>query len=229
MNAQIADDMYELKDIKYETFMDLLYDLTEKTTLNSRQLKILIELDFFEEFGDANLLLKEYEVFDVFNGRLQVRKDMLEKMHIDEGLIRQCAGKESPKMFTRLDSKKFLKMISGKLPYNKRTLKEKVSSQIDNLGYIDIIGDEYSGLACVVSLDTKYSPKLKMYSLKHGNTLDCKIDKKTFNKLKLDVGDIVMINGSRTKPKMKRTEDGDFIPVEGMNELWITNYKKVNL
>lgn len=229
MNEQIADDMYKLKDNKYESFMDLLYDLTEKTALNSRQLRILIELDFFEEFGDANLLLKEYEIFDVFNGRLQVRKNMLEKMNISEDLVRQCAGKESPKMFTKLDSKKFLKVISGRIPYKRRTLREKIESQINTLGYIDIIGDEYSGLACVVSLDTKYSPKLKMYSLKHGNTLDCKIDKKTFSKTRLEVGDVVMVNGSRTKPKMKRNDNGDFVPVEGMNELWITNYKKVNL
>jgi hypothetical protein len=67
-----------------------------------------------------------------------------------------------------------------------------------------------------------------MYSLKHGNTLDCKIDRKTFNKNKLKEGDIVMISGSRNKPKMKRNEDGEFVPVEGTTELWITSYKRIN-
>lgn len=229
MNAQVADDMYKLKDNKYDSFVDLLFDLTEKTTLNSRQLKILIELDFFEEFGDANMLLKEYELFDTFNGRLQIRKDTLEQMNIDIELVKQCSEKESPKMFTKLDSKKLLRLLSNNVQYKKRTLKEKISAQIDGLGYIDIVGDEYSGLACLVSLDTKYSPKLKLYSLKHGNTLECKIDKKTFNKNKLSVGDIVIIIGSKYKPKIKRTDDGNFIPVDGVNELWITKYKKVDL
>ena len=229
MNAQVANEMYKLKDNKYDSFINLLFDLEEKTNINSRQLKILIELDFFEEFGDANLLLKEYEIFDVFNGRSQVRKDTLGGMNISEDLVRQCSGKESPKMFTKIDSRKLLNMLSHNINYRKRTLKEKISAQINHLGYIDIVGEEYSGLGCVVSLDTKYSPKLKMYSLKYGNTLDCKIDKKTFNKEKLCIGDIVMINSSRTKPKMKLDVSGNFVAVDGMTDLWITSYRKVNL
>ncbi|MBR4591326.1 MAG: PHP domain-containing protein [Bacteroidaceae bacterium] len=229
MNAQIADELYRLRDNKYNSFMELLYDIKEKTTINARQLKILIELDFFDEFGDANSLMKDCEIFDIFNGRSQIRKDTITTYGIDENMIKQCAGKESPKMYTHLDSRKLLLLISGKLPYNKRTLSDKIKAQIEYLGYVDIIGDEYSGLACVVYVDTKYAPKLKMYSLKNGTTLDCKIDKKTFNKNKLIEGDIVMINGTRYKPKMKRNNDGAFIPVEGSNELWIVNYKKINI
>jgi len=229
MNAQIADELYRLRDNKYNSFIELLYDIKEKTTINARQLKILIELDFFDEFGDANSLMKDCEIFDIFNGRSQIRKDTITTYGIDENMIKQCAGKESPKMYTHLDSRKLLLLISGKLPYNKRTLSDKIKAQIEYLGYVDIIGDEYSGLACVVYVDTKYAPKLKMYSLKNGTTLDCKIDKKTFNKNKLIEGDIVMINGTRYKPKMKRNNDGAFIPVEGSNELWIVNYKKINI
>lgn len=228
MNAQVADEMYELRNNKYNSFIDLLYDLSNKTTLNSRQLRILIELDFFDEFGDANYLMKLYEYFDYFNGRLQIKKDILEREGFNMDLIRSCAEKESPKMFTKLDSRKLLTIVAREIHCPKRTLKDKVQAQIDHLGYVDIVDDRYSGMACVVSLDTKYAPKLKMYSLKHGNTLDCKIDRKTFNKNKLKEGDIVMISGSRNKPKMKRNEDGEFVPVEGTTELWITSYKRIN-
>ena len=228
MNAQVADEMYELRNNKYNSFIDLLYDLSNKTTLNSRQLRILIELDFFDEFGDANYLMKLYEYFDYFNGRLQIKKDILEREGFNIDLVRSCAEKESPKMFTKLDSRKLLTIVAREIHCPKRTLKDKVQAQIDHLGYVDIVDDRYSGMACVVSLDTKYAPKLKMYSLKHGNTLDCKIDRKTFNKNKLKEGDIVMISGSRNKPKMKRNEDGEFVPVEGTTELWITSYKRIN-
>ena len=37
--------------------MELLIDLQEKTSLNSRQLNILITIDFFEEFGKSQKLL----------------------------------------------------------------------------------------------------------------------------------------------------------------------------
>lgn len=227
MNAQVADEMYELRNNKYNTFMDLLFDLTEKTTLNSRQIKILIDLDFFDEFGDANELMREYFLFDIFNGRLQVRKDMLEKYGIDEEIVKQCAGKESPKMFTKLDSRKLLRMISGKISYSRRTLAEKINAQITHLGYVDIMGEEYRGFACVLSVDKKYSPRLQMYSLRNGNNFDCKIDKRTFNRNKIEVGDIIRIIGARDKPKMKRDEDGNFVPIEGTSERWLTNYKKV--
>lgn len=229
MNSQIADDIFHLKDNKYNSFIDLLFDLREKTTINSRQLKILIELDFFEEFGDTNKLLEEYNIFDTFCDRSQIRKETLAKMNIDENLIRKCGGKESPKMFTQVDIRKVLNVMSNHVKYHKRTLKEKILAQIEYLGYIDIVGEEYSGMACVVSVDTKYAPKLKMYSLKNGTTLDCKIDKKTFNKNKLSNGDIVVITGSKSKPKVRRTEDGTFEPIEGTKELWITGYRKTNL
>ena len=109
----------------------------------------------------------------------------------------------------------------------KRTLKEKILSQLDLLGYIDIVGDSYSKMACVISVDTKYSPKLIMYSLKNGNNLECKIDKRSFNKNKLSKGDIVMINTSRYKPKVKKTESG-WVEIPGTKELWITKYVKVD-
>lgn len=227
MNAQVADEMYQLRNNNYSSFIDLLYDLTEKTSLNSRQMKILIDLDFFDEFGDTNYLLKLYDYFDYFKDRLQIKKDILEREGFNIDLIRSCADKESPKMFTKLDSKKLLLLMAKEVHCPKRTLREKAMAQIEHLGYIDIIGDQYSGMACVVSLDTKYAPKLKMYSLKHGDTLECKIDKRTFNKNKLQKGDIVKISGSIKKPKMKRNEDGQFVPIEGTSELWITSYRRM--
>lgn len=227
MNAQVANEMYNLRNNKYNSFVDLLYDLNEKTSINSRQIKILIDLDFFEEFGDANYLNQIYKYYDYFCDRVQIKKDAIDKIGIDIELVRQCAENESPKMFTRINSRKLLSIMSCNIHCPKRSLKEKINSQIKHLGYIDIIGDQYSGLACVVSIDTKYSPRLKMYSLKHGSTLDCKIDRKTFNKYKLQSSDIVRIISSKNKPKMRRMDDGTFEPIEGTSELWITNYKKV--
>lgn len=229
MNAQVADEMYQLHDNKYNSFIDLLYDLDTKTTLNSRQLKILIDLDFFEEFGDANYLMELYKLFDYFHGKSQVRKNIVEQMGINIEIVRSCAEKESEKTFTKLNSRRLLNECSKNVQFRKRNLKERTDAQIEHLGYIDIMGDEYSGIACVLDIDKKYSPKLHLHSLKYGNTIECKIDKKTFNRFKLEVGDIVRITGSKNKPKMKRTDSGNFVPIEGTNELWITSYKKIDI
>lgn len=227
MNAAVANEMYELRNNQYKNFMHLLYDLREKTSLNSRQIKILIELDFFEEFGDANFLMAQYEVFDTLDGKRQFKKQALESMGFPIDLIRPYAEKETEKMFTGVNIRMVMLSCVDHIRYQKRSLKEKLNAQTMHLGYLDVVGEQYAGILVVMSVDAKYSPKMKMYSLKNGTTLDFKIDKKLFAKNKLSAGDIVRILSSKTKPKMRRCEDGTFEEVPNTAERWITNYRKV--
>lgn len=55
-NKTIAEELYNLRNNQYGNFVELLYDIAENTSLNMRQLDILIKLDFFSEFGNARLL-----------------------------------------------------------------------------------------------------------------------------------------------------------------------------
>ena len=55
-NAVIADELYELRNNQYDYFMDLLIDIDRKTTVDARQLDLLIKLDFFSEFGNSRML-----------------------------------------------------------------------------------------------------------------------------------------------------------------------------
>ncbi len=64
MSAALADELYDLsKTKKYTSFMELLQDLDTKTTINSRQLDILIKLDFFSDFGNQRELLRMTDLF----------------------------------------------------------------------------------------------------------------------------------------------------------------------
>ena len=118
--------------------------------------------------------------------------------------------------------------LSSHIKIPARTLGERIKAQIEHLGYVDIVGEEYSMMAAVLGVDTRYAPKVKLYSLKNGTTLDCKVDRKTFNKCKLEQGNIIRIARTKKKPKMKRTEDGSFEPVPGAFEQWILDYKIVD-
>jgi len=227
MNDKIADEIYELRNNYYNNFIELLLDIKNKTTTNQKQLKILIELDFFSEFGDINLLLAQVDCFNKFGGRSQFKKDELIKLDIPLDIIKRFATKETEKMLTGVNFPSFLKYTSKKIKAPKRKLSEKIKSQIDYLGYITIIDKKYSGMAVVLSVDAKYSPKLKMYSLKNGTTLDCKINKKTFNKDKLSEGDIVRIVSTSSKPKVQKNENGEWVNIPGTKELWINSYHKV--
>jgi DNA polymerase III alpha subunit len=228
MNAKVADEIYELRDKQYSSFSDLLFDIKTKTSINSKQLKILIELDFFAEFGDSNKLMAIYRLFDRFYDKSQFKKEVLEEYNISIDMVRHYALKESAKMFQKVDFVAFMREASIKIDYKPRKLSETIKAQIDYLGYITIVDDRYSGMAVAVSVDTKYSPRLKMYSLKNGTTLDCKIDKRTFNMNPIEPGEIITITKTKRKPKVHKNANGEWETIPDTNELWITKYQKSN-
>ena len=64
MSAGIAEELYSLAHSKtYTKFVDVLSDIDTKSSLNTRQLDILIKLDFFSDFGNQRELLRIAEMF----------------------------------------------------------------------------------------------------------------------------------------------------------------------
>ena len=228
MNSIVADEMYALKDNKYETFIDLLYDLKNKTSLNARQLEILTNLDFFEEFGDVNYLLKLIDLFKIFGDSIQIKKEKLDSMQIPYEVIRNHAGRETEKTFMEVNAIGLLKDLGKQCRYRKRTLKEKIEAQLKYLGYLDIADNRYSRMVAILSVDTKYSPKVKAYSLKNGTMLDLKVEKKVFNKNKLCEFDIIHITSQDVKPKLRYIGDNHYEPIPNTSEIWLKKYEKIN-
>ena len=127
MNETVANELYEMSNMKFSDFVDVLYYLKEKTTLNSRQLDILIKIDFFEEFGDINALLSIAEKFDLLYGKQQVRKDeQLQKLNVEESIVRKFAEKETITSIEEIDCLEFVKSLG----YNEEQVKEKLSDCI---------------------------------------------------------------------------------------------------
>ena len=228
MNANVADEIYTLRNNDYNTFIDLLYDLKEKTSLNSRHLNILIDLDFFEEFGDTNYLLKLSNLFDEFSGKIQIKKDKLDNFGIKYDIVRPFAERETDKTFSKIHTRSLLTEFAKHIEFPKRTLNEKVKAQVEHLGYLDIADSRYSKMLVVMSVDIKYSPRLKVYSLKNGTMLEVKIDKKTFNKNKLGKCDIIRVSSQTKKPKLRRLDNGTYEPITGTSEIWLKKYEKVD-
>lgn len=76
LNKQVSEELYELSQNKsYSNFIDLLIDITEKTSCDSRQLDILIKLDYFSDFGDPAELTYYCNQFD----KLYVKKKGFKK------------------------------------------------------------------------------------------------------------------------------------------------------
>ena len=67
LGAAVADELHALSSQKnYTSFMTLLRDLANETSLDARQLDILIKIDFFSEFGNQRELMRMVEMFELF-------------------------------------------------------------------------------------------------------------------------------------------------------------------
>lgn len=228
MNSKVAKVAILNSNKSYISFIDCISDFLTGTAINMKQMRILIDLDFFEEFGDANYLNMQLDLFDKYSGRSQISKNELNTLHVSEEEARSFSAKETAKMFSGIDSLAMLRIAATKLKYRRRTLREKIGAQIEHLGYVDIVGDQYSGIACVTSIDTKYSPRLTLYSLKNGTSYQCKIDKRTFSQTKLAKGDILKVMSNRFKPRVKKDENGNWVEIPDTRELWITKYQRLD-
>lgn len=60
----LAEELYNVAMSKtYSRFVDVLADITEKTSIDTRQIDILIKLDFFSEFGNQRELFRIADMF----------------------------------------------------------------------------------------------------------------------------------------------------------------------
>lgn len=67
MGADVSEELYQLsQNHHYESFMELLFGVVEETTTDSRQLDILVKIDFFSQFGNQRELLRMIDVFNLF-------------------------------------------------------------------------------------------------------------------------------------------------------------------
>ena len=109
-NAKSAEELYELsKRNHYDNFVDLLFDIKEKTTLNKTQLDILIKLDFFYDFGNINTILFIVNVFDQLYGKASIKKNSTFVELLGEETLRQFSDKETPTHIDEINPVEFFK------------------------------------------------------------------------------------------------------------------------
>lgn len=152
MSAGLADELYELAKNKYTSFMDLLKDLDEKSSINSRQLDILIKLDFFSDFGNQRELLRMVDLFSNFfkKGQAkQIKKSDVDGTPIEDIIKRYAVGVTKSggiaKSYTLLD-------ISSILHEAEKAIRDmhledlsdliKVRNFYDVMGYIGYVSGE---------------------------------------------------------------------------------------
>lgn len=150
LNDNCADELYNIAQTHYDNFMQLLF-ATNSIGINSRQLDILIKLDFFSDFGNVNELLEMVTIFNKLkNGTAKtLTKGKLENPQVERIVANYSndRGKNGNilKSYTILNMSKILDEINDfvkalKIP--DMTLQEKIQIQQEYLGYISNTGKE---------------------------------------------------------------------------------------
>lgn len=229
-SQNIADELYSLKDVNIDNFVDLLLIIKEKTNIANSRIEDLIKIEYFSEFGNINKLLKIFNLFiKLYDDgkkcfKKQISKDKVLEYELPEELFKRYSHKETNKTYMMVDMYGLLKEYST-YPFVDCSIIEKIKYQQEILGTIKIVNKRCKGVACVQSVDLKYSPKLICYALANGNSVEVKIEKRLFNKLPLKVGDVIYIKNIVSKDKQMMGDDGEFHKVEGEKVWWITDYR----
>ncbi len=195
-----ARALYEIGQKKYDTFTDVLRAIQMNTPVDTRTLKILIELDYFSDFGQSGKLMNVYEEF--FNGE----KKLTKTVKSFEARLNACREFEKAQE-------------DIPLPISQRLICEH-----DNIGLcLTSEPDMKQSLYFVREVDTKYGAKAKLYSIRTGKTGDVRIRKDDFAKHPFEPNQILRIIEGRESPRFSY-KDGQRIPIPGEKEYWVSKY-----
>jgi hypothetical protein len=166
----------------------------------------LIKIKYFEEFGTPLKLHKLYLEFTC--GKLRYDKKHSEKTKV----------KRIPELYE----------MEANLPDECFSVSEQLKNEYEILGS-PISTYKLPRHIYILEVDTKNSPKLKVYGVATANLDTVKIDKKTYNFKKVSAGDIIVIDKHEFKPRSIPNgvdENGKtkFRPSETEKDIWLKEY-----
>lgn len=216
LNNRIADELYELRHNKYFSFIELLIDIKEKTSVNSRQLDILIKLDFFSQFGEINLLLEQVKIFDLIYNKKQFKVEKIKELNLPMLSFKRCANSITEKTIKGFNSVELIKDICSTLSYPKTTIIQKISYQQEFLGYIQItIPDIKPSYAFVQKIDGQQTRRVSLYRLNDGSVELLKVRGKAFSNNPFNENDIIKTIDCYEEKKWKYDkENGSYYQID---------------
>lgn len=218
-NAEIGDQLYDMRDTNFDSFIDFL----NVSPLNSRQLDILVKLDFFkEQFGGSLKLLKIIDLYNMLHGKKQIKK---EKNAIPIEILEKYCISETAKMY-KFDDEHMDAMLAdlcNQIPEQDIPLLTKIQTEQEMLGYVSHIDPTKPTKALILEINTKYTPKLSLYRLYDGQTVSVKLKKKDYENNPVASGMIIDYRTTK-KPAWKKDEKGEWVQDYSREDIWLTSY-----
>lgn len=192
LNRKIAKELQRVSDSGCKDFCDVLASV-KKTSVDSRQLDILIKLGFFSDYGDEKFLLKYVEIFNDFWGRKQIGQALADKYGLERSQLLERCGKVTEKTYSDFDPAVLVRLVAETIDVEDTTTAERLAWESDHMGYLQTtipnISPQY---AFVQELDFKFkNPTLTLYRLSDGTTERIKVKRNAFDKKPISQGSVI--------------------------------------
>lgn len=198
-NKVIATELLELSKNYYNSFFDLLDDITRKTSVDIRQLNILTGLNFFSDFGKNKYLLhlitlfygvKKKEgksksskiVLPALRNCKILKKDkfeIYEEYGLTEYLVKKYSTNETKTQYSGIDNLGLLNELASRLDNKSMSVMEQCKFEKEYLEYIIYtnpdIADFYYIVTDFKTFKDTTRPHLVLRNLKTGEEVKTKI------------------------------------------------------
>jgi DNA polymerase III alpha subunit len=200
----IGENMWELSQKEYPTFLELLTDM-ENCGMMSKKIKELIEINYFDMFGNNKKLLDFYIEFI-------------------EGKNRYSAKHTEDTKVKRLDA---LKEFWNNLPDDRLPFYYQIQTEKEILGNVQVTFPIDKKYVYILELQTKFSPRAEMYCLNNGKRNSIKVQKKTYDNNPFFGGEIIKCNNFEKKSAVN-FNNGHFEEIKGEYCWWLNDYSIVS-
>ena len=218
LNETIAEQLYGMRDMQFNSFLDFL----KVNPCNSKQTEILIKLDFFSEFGKTGKLMDIYNFYQTRYDKNKFKKQIKKDKNPYSIDIISKYSKETEKQYVIIDEEGFCNDIISSFEDKEISIKERLDTQIEYLGYIEYKNDKAKDYGYIIDVNTKYTPRFTIYKIDTGETILAKYSKRDYEQSELDKGKIIKF--ITTEKPRKKLIDGHWVDLEE-SELWIKSYK----
>lgn len=203
MSDKVSEELYNLRDKQYEDFIDVLEDIFANTSADTRQLKILICLNYFSEFGEINDLLDIESKWEEWckKGKKTIKRGSDAANMFTHDLIVKHAAKVTEKQYSTVNMTGLLKDWLKIRKHIPTTPFDQMDYENEYLGYVcTIVEDAKPEYYYVSNVEGANKNILTLYQICDGETSKIKIDKH----YTVNIGDIIHVLEYSDVPKWRK-------------------------
>ena len=207
--GKIGDALYQLsQDNHYPTFIDLLKDIDANKCCNSRELDILIRIDYFSEFGNPNQLLEIVKLYNKFGSVKVLTKSKLTPQELE--IASKYAHKATEKQLREIDTNGLLNELIGAIKASTDPL-QQICYDVTYLGYTNRTYDAPYYAVTALETNNYGTTYISLYNIQDGSNESYKLSRKW--DIKCEQGDILEVS-FEGKHKHTKDDNGNWVKTD---------------